>query len=246
MTGRGDTHEPAAPERRVLYGRRKGRRLRAGQVRLVERLLPRLEFVPPASGPLDVERLFGRDCPELWLEIGFGAGEHLAAQARAHPDACLIGCEPFLNGVARLLARIEADGLANIRIFRDDARVLLRCLAEASLANVFILFPDPWPKARHHRRRIVSPQLLDGLARAMKDDARLRIATDHPGYLSWILEHLTRHPDFAWTARGPADWRRRPDDWPATRYEEKAVQAGRRCTYLDHVRRPRGADERQR
>jgi tRNA (guanine-N7-)-methyltransferase len=146
----------------------------------------------------------------------------------------------FENGVARLLGEIERRGLANIRVFADDARVLLRALPERSVGRVFVLFPDPWPKVRHHKRRLIAPAALDRLAAVMADGAELRLATDDPGYLAWMLEHAAGHPQFRWLARVPADWRERPPDWPATRYEEKARTAGRRPAFLRFERRPRG------
>ena len=163
----------------------------------------------------------------VWLEIGFGGGEHLAAQAELRRDIGFIGCEVFENGIAKLLGEVECRHLANIRLFIDDARLLIGALPAASVERVFILFPDPWPKRRHHKRRIVSRETLDGLARIMSDGAELRLATDDPDYFSWMLECVTGHPAFAWLARRPADWRERPPDWPPTRYEEKARAAGR-------------------
>jgi tRNA (guanine-N7-)-methyltransferase len=176
---------------------------------------------------------------EVWLEIGFGGGEHLAAQAAAHPHHGLIGCEVFENGVVKMLAEAERLRLANLRLFVDDARLLVRALPEASLGRVFILFPDPWPKQRHHKRRMVATETLDALARAMRDGAELRLATDDRDYLRWMLEHVTAHPDFVWLARRPADWRERPADWPATRYEQKALAAGRAPAFLRLLRKPR-------
>ncbi len=226
------------PERRrILYGRRRGRRLRTGQRARVEELLPTLEI---DLENVEAGRLFG-DARPLWLEIGFGGGEHLAWQAAAHPDVGVIGCEPFMNGVVKLLGLIDADGLENVRLFRDDARLLVERLPPQSLERAFILFPDPWPKARHHKRRIVSDPVLGQLATALVDGAELRIATDDPGYLEWILMHMRRQADFEWQARRPADWRERADDWPQTRYEAKAVAAGRRCAFLSYRRRPRGS-----
>ncbi|HSR54932.1 MAG TPA: tRNA (guanine(46)-N(7))-methyltransferase TrmB, partial [Alphaproteobacteria bacterium] len=183
--------------RRTLYGRRKGRPLRPGRQRLVEELLPRIRL-PLARGgeeepgdagpPIEPLSLFTGEPPypggaaqpfgEVWLEVGFGAGEHLAAQAQAHPDVGFIGCEPFVNGVAALLARIDRLKLNNIRIFDDDARLVIDRLAPASLARVFVLFPDPWPKSRHAGRRFISADTLDALARAMAAGAELRFATD--------------------------------------------------------------------
>ena len=227
-----------APRRsRRIYGRRRGRPLRPGQRRLHDTLLPRLAVTLPETGALDPAALFAERPASVWLEIGFGAGEHLAAQAEAHPDIGFIGVEVFENGVARLVAEIARRGLANIRIFPDDARVLLDALAPASLDRVFILFPDPWPKTRHHKRRLVSTATLDRLAVLMRPRAELRLATDDRDYLAWILEHATAHPDFEWLARRPADWRERPADWPPTRYEEKARAAGRTPAFLRFVRR---------
>ncbi len=184
--------------------------------------------------------LFPAAVSEIWLEIGFGAGDHLAWQALRNSEVGLLGCEPFVEGVANLLSRIERDALRNIRILDDDARLLLDALAPASLDRVFILFPDPWPKTRHHKRRIVTTETLDCLARAMRPGAELRLATDHADYAAWMLAHATDHPDFAWTARRPADWRVRPADWPGTRYEAKADLQGRRSCYFSFRRRDDG------
>jgi len=227
--------------RPLLHGRRRGRKLRPGQRRLLDTLLPRLRFALPCERPLDPHRLFDRPVEAVWLEIGFGAGEHLAAQAAQHPGHGLIGCEVFENGVVKLLAEIERLGLANLRLLIDDARPLLGALAEASLERVFILFPDPWPKLRHHKRRLVATATLDALAHAMRDGAELRLATDDMDYLCWILERATAHAAFEWQARRPQDWRERPPDWPATRYEQKALAAGRRPAFLRFRRRPRAA-----
>jgi tRNA (guanine-N7-)-methyltransferase len=226
----------AGPPRRI-YGRRRGRPLRPGQRHLHETLLPRLAVSLPETRPLDPASLFTPRPAEVWLEIGFGAGEHLAAQAEAHPATGFLGCEVFENGVARLIAEIERRRLANIRIFPDDARALLDALAPASLDRVFILFPDPWPKTRHHKRRLVSTATLDRLATLMRPGAELRLATDDRDYLAWMLEHATAHPGFEWLARRPADWRERPPDWPPTRYEEKARAAGRTPVFLRFARR---------
>lgn len=228
-----------------LYGRRRGPRLRAGRQALMDRLLPELqidvpaESAPGAPGAIDPRALFAAPVEDFWLEIGFGGGEHLAAQAAAHPDIGLIGCEPFVNGVARLIARIDEAGLANIRLHPDDARPLIAALPDACLGRVFILFPDPWPKARHHKRRLVTTALLDALARVMADGAELRLATDHGGYARWMLARLIAHPAFAWTARRPGDWRDRPPDWPATRYETKAQARGQPGIFMRFQRRAR-------
>ena len=225
----------AAPQRRrVLYGRRRGRRLRPGRRDALDSVLPRIEIALPRPGALDLRALFD-DAVEIWLEVGFGAGEHLAAQAAANPGVGVIGCEPYLDGVAKLAARIEEAGLRNIRVFRDDARFLLDALPDASIGRAFVLFPDPWPKARHHKRRFLSRDGFQALARAMKDGAELRVATDDAGYEGWIREHAAAEGSF----RLAADSRARPPDWPATRYEEKAVAAGRRPAYFSFVRRNR-------
>jgi tRNA (guanine-N7-)-methyltransferase len=215
--------------RRTLYGRRRGKKLRAGQQSLLDTLLTRLAIVPPREGEtIDLARVFGGCLPTagVWLEVGFGSGEHLVWQAEKHPDVGLIGCEPYLNGVAKCLAHIERAQVGNIRLFTDDARLLMAALPPRSLARVFILFPDPWPKARHHKRRFVQRETLDRVAELMLPGAELRLATDDPSYLPWMVEHACRHPSFEWLAEHPRDWRTRPADWPATRYEQKGI-AGR-------------------
>jgi len=214
------------PRRRTLYGRRRGKKLRAGQQSLLDTLLPRLAIVlPPEGETIDLARAFGGRLPSngVWLEVGFGSGEHLVWQAEQHPDVGLIGCEPYLNGVAKCLAHIERTSVSNIRLFTDDARLLMAALPPRSLARVFILFPDPWPKARHHKRRFVQRKTLDRLADLMTPGAELRLATDDPSYLPWMVEHACTHPRFEWLAENPQDWRTRPGDWPATRYEQKGI-----------------------
>jgi len=193
----------------------------------MKELLPRLAFdpcQPPPASP-------------LWLEIGFGAGEHLAWQAAENPDVLLVGCEVYRNGIAACLGRVARDRLANVRIWPADARDLIEQMADASVDRAFLLFPDPWPKARHAERRFVAPANLDSLARILKPGAELRFATDDPVYLSWTLERLPLHPAFGWQVEGPGDWRQRPADWPATRYERKAIAQGRRPVYLRFRRR---------
>ncbi len=223
-----------------FYGRRRGRRLRATQERRLATLLPRLAVaLPPEGERLDPAGLFPVPVDDVWLEIGFGAGEHLAEQAATHPRVGLVGCEVFRNGIAALLGLVEARGLDNIRIFPDDARRLLPALPETSIGRCFVLFPDPWPKARHAARRFIGRANLDALARVLRDGAELRVASDEPGHVAWILEQATAHPAFAWTARRPVDWQRRTADWPATRYEAKAIAAGRRPHYFIFRRRPR-------
>ncbi|HZK91456.1 MAG TPA: tRNA (guanosine(46)-N7)-methyltransferase TrmB [Stellaceae bacterium] len=230
-----------ARSRQQFYGRRRGRPLRTGQRERRQSLLPQVSVALPENGTLDPKSLFPTPPREVWLEIGFGGGEHLAEQAERHPEIGFIGCEVFENGVVKLLGEIAGRGLVNTRIHADDARPLLAALAANSIGRVFILFPDPWPKARHRKRRLVTPATLDRLSEIMVDGAELRLATDDPDYLSWILEHATTHPAFVWTARRPTDWRERPFDWSPTRYEAKARKAGRPPIFLRFERRPRQA-----
>jgi tRNA (guanine-N7-)-methyltransferase len=205
----------------------------------VESVLPGLAFSLPPSGGLDPWMAFAPPPRAIWFEIGFGGGEHLAALAERHPDIGLIGCEVFENGIAKLLGEIVRRQLGNIRLFIDDARLLIAALPDASIERVFILFPDPWPKQRHKKRRIISREILDGLARIMTDGSELRLATDDHEHFSWMLERVTGHLAFEWLARRPADWRERPPGWPPTRYEEKARAAGRSPAFLRARRHPR-------
>jgi tRNA (guanine-N7-)-methyltransferase len=217
---------------RTLYGRRRGKKLRAGQEALLDTLLPKLLItIPPEPQKLDLAALFGAACEKIWLEVGFGAGEHLVWQAAEHPEVGLIGCEPFINGVAKCLAHIERTAVTNVRLFTDDARLLMAALPDGSLSRVFVLFPDPWPKTRHRKRRLVQRDTLDVLARLMKAGAELRLATDDPSYLPWMVEHACIHPAFEWLAERPSDWRGRPADWPPTRYEQKML-AGHKPVFL--------------
>jgi tRNA (guanine-N7-)-methyltransferase len=216
------------------HGRRKGWKLRPHQADLLGTLLPRLALAPEKGR--DPCHYFDRPVREVWLEIGFGGGEHLAWQAAHHPEIGLIGAEPFVAGMAKLLARIEQAQLSNIRLYTEDARDILAALPDASLARLFILFPDPWPKTRHHKRRFIQMEILDELARVLKPGSELRFATDDPSYLLWAAERLTTHPRFVWAARAAGDWRVRPADWPETRYEAKALAAGRMPAYLMLVR----------
>jgi tRNA (guanine-N7-)-methyltransferase len=218
------------------FGRRRGRKLSGRQERLLAELAPRVRPDLARPAPSDATALFTARVKQVWIEIGFGGAEHLVWQARHHPDVGIIGCEPFEEGVVKALTIIEDERLANILVHPDDVRPLLRWLPVASLDRAFILFPDPWPKARHRKRRLVGTPLLDQLARAMKPGAELRLGTDIGDYARTMLAALMRHPHFRWTATTAADWRNRPEDWPQTRYEAKAVREGRRCTYLRFIR----------
>ena len=235
-----DKNSSIPPER--FYGRRKGKPLKAGRRSLLDTLLPDLAIATPSPGTkLNPRNLFPAGLRAFWLEIGFGGGEHLAAQAAAHRDVGVIGSEVFLNGVAGLLKHVQIHGLTNVRIYHDDVRHLLPTLPDASLERIFLLFPDPWPKMRHAKRRFISTLMMDELGRLLSDGGELRVASDHPVYVRWALTHGTDHPLFQWQARSPADWRERPADGFATRYEEKAVTAGRPPVHLRFLRRPRSS-----
>ena len=233
----------AAP--RKLYGRRQGRPLRAGRRHLLDEVLPGLEIeLPDEDRSLDPVQLFDRPPPAVFLEIGFGAGEHLVWQAAHHPEAGFLAAEYFVTGVATLLGQLpEGERGARLRLYIGDARDLLDALPDACLDRIFILFPDPWPKRRHHKRRLIQAATAGSLARVLKDGGELRFATDDAGYLAWALERLTAEPALEWQVRGPDDWRRRRDDWPPTRYEEKALAAGRRPAYLRFRRRARACPD---
>ncbi len=216
----------------------------------MQTLLPRLAL--KLESGRDTRTYFPPACPagrdngavrDAWLEIGFGGGEHLLWQAQAHSDIGMIGAEPYQSGVAKFLSRLASrseqgnDDLTNIWIYQDDARDILKALPDRSLGRVFLLFPDPWPKTRHHKRRFLQMATLDELARVMTAGAELRFATDDRSYFLWALERLMSHPAFGWQAQSCRDWQRRPEDWPQTRYEAKAVSAGRACAYLQFQRR---------
>ena len=233
-----DNHNPNALASELRsYGRKRGRKPSPRQAQLFETVLPRVAVdLNAPSGRLSGGESEGVN--KLWLEIGFGGAEHLIWQATHNRQALLIGCEPFIDGVVKALAAIDENGLGNIRLHADDARPLLRWLPPQSLDRVFILFPDPWPKKKHVKRRLVSKPLLDLLARAMKPGAELRIGTDIGDYARTLLLAFEATPAFRWTATSPQDWRVRPDDWPPTRYEAKAIREGRTRYFLSFVRTP--------
>jgi tRNA (guanine-N7-)-methyltransferase len=218
------------PRRRLLYGRRQGHRLSARQHGLLDDLLPRLAI--PRTGALMPETLFSVMPKGLALEVGFGGGEHLAAQAQGRPDWGFMGCEPFVNGMAQALARIEAENLGNIRLHAGDARDVLERLPPACLDAVYVLFPDPWPKTRHWKRRFIGPDTVPLLAHVLKPGGLLRVASDISDYVRWTLLHLMPSGRFDWLAEAPSEWRMRPADWPGTRYEAKALRQGRKPAYL--------------
>lgn len=213
------------------YGRRRGRKRSPRQEALLRDVLPKVAVDLAVSA----DELFGvADGParELWLEIGFGGGEHLIWQARENSSVTLIGCEPFEDGAVKVLDQIERDRIANIRLHVGDARDVLRWLPEASVARAFILFPDPWPKRKQQKRRLINAHLLSMLARVLQPRAQLRIGTDIGDYARSLLEAFEGEARFRWLAKGPSDWRLRPSDWPETRYESKAEREGRRRYYF--------------
>ena len=232
--------EDGAPWRN-FYGRRHGKTLRKGQRRLLATRLAELapEGVSwaenPGRDPVDLKALFP-EAREVWLEIGFGGGEHMLHMAAAHPDIGIIGCEAYINGVAMLLSGIERAGVGNLAIHPGDARDLMDVLPGGSVAQVFLLYPDPWPKKRHHKRRFINPENLNQLARIMAPGAVLRLATDIGDYVRHALEVLERDRRFGGLARGPADWREPWPGWPGTRYEAKALREGRPPHYLSFRR----------
>jgi len=218
---------------RRLYGRSKGRPLRAGQADLLEELLPALSV--PDEGPLDSERLFGDRRP-LHFEIGFGAGEHLAFRADLLPDHGFVGAEPFLNGVVGALGHIRDRHLANVRIHMGDALDIVERLPEKSLRFVYLLHPDPWPKARHAKRRMVNRGPLDLIASRMEPGGEFRLGTDDPVYCRWAMMIMNQRRDFEWLAERAADFLTRPGGWPETRYEAKARREGREVWYFRYRR----------
>lgn len=224
---------------RNFYGRLKGKPLKDSQKTYIsedlEDLSPGLVSWQdnPDRVPLDLDALFG--ARDVWLEIGFGGGEHLVHQARQNPDVGIIGAEPYINGVAMLLGKIRRAGVSNLAVHPGDVRDLMDVLPAGSIKRAFLLYPDPWPKSRHHRRRFVTPEHLEPLARVMAPGAHLRVATDIPDYVRQTLEEVPR-AGFEWTAQGPSDWRVAWDDWFSTRYEQKALREGRVPHYMTFVR----------
>ena len=196
----------------------------------MEELLPRLAIGD--AGPIDPAALFDWRPQQVEMEIGFGGGEHLARLATARPDAGFIGCEPFIDGVAKLLVAIEEKGLTNIRLFADDARHLLPRISAASLDAVYLLYPDPWPKTRHHKRRFVNQQTLAQIHQLLKPGGLLFFTSDIDDYVRWTLMHIRRHGGFEWRAQRATDWQNPPPGWQSTRYEQKALREGRPPTYL--------------
>ncbi|MEO1150160.1 MAG: tRNA (guanosine(46)-N7)-methyltransferase TrmB [Pseudomonadota bacterium] len=218
-----------------LYGRRQDKPLKPRQAALMDTLLPSLRVDVPSEGTLDPVAMFSGQS-EIWLEIGFGGGEHMAWQAANNRDVGIIGAEPFINGVAKLLVHVDDEGLDNVRIHHGDARPLMERLPAGSLSRLFVLHPDPWPKARHHKRRVINRWFFNDASRLLRPGGMLRVASDIPDYITWTLMHARGEPALRWTASDMADWTTRANDWPQTRYEAKALREGRVATYLTFER----------
>jgi len=241
LEGSRDSHmtadENTGPDRLRLYGRRVGPKLRPRQAARVATAWAQLDLTARPLRLRDPLHLFDHECRSVWLEIGFGAGEHLAWQARHNPRIGLIGCEAFLNGVAKALAVIDREDLGNVRVHYGDARELIDLLGDGTLDRAFLLYPDPWPKRRHWKRRFVNAETVAGLHRVLRPGAELRVASDIAGYITWTLEVFARHGGFETFSDIAGERNPRPADWPPTRYEQKALAAERRPSYLVFRRR---------
>ena len=221
---------PSPAKRPRLYGRAKGRPLRRVQQGLMDTLYPKIEI---SEDPLAGLSAFD----EVWLEIGFGGSEHLIWQAQHNSNVAVLGAEPFLNGAAKAVAGVDELGLENVRLYQGDGRWIMDNLPNSSLDCLFVLFPDPWPKSRHNKRRIINPEFLEETHRILKPGGRFRFASDIISYVDWTLTRIHAHGGFTWPARMLSDWRTRPEDWPGTRYEAKAFREGRSCHYFEFLRK---------
>jgi tRNA (guanine-N7-)-methyltransferase len=238
-TAGGDPRGHARPQddgahhgRGAFFGRRKGHKLRAHQADLIEHLLPRLALDIGDADRSGLAELFDPPVDVVRLEIGFGGGEHLIAEARAFPRYGFIGCEPYVNGMAKILTQIEAHNIGNIRLFAGDAAQLLAWAPPHSLARIDLIHPDPWPKRRHWKRRFVQDATIATMARALKPNGEFRFVSDIDDYCAWTLAHLLRSSDFVWTAERASDWRLPWSDYTMTRYGRKAEREGRHAAYL--------------
>ena len=238
-------HRDASPDdgaavhaRGSFFGRRKGHRLRSHQADLIENLLPHLSLDISAPSAADLATLFDPKAERVRLEIGFGGGEHLIAEAQAHPQIGFIGCEPYVNGMAKILSAIEAHNIGNnIKLLAGDAAELLAWAPAHSLDRIDLIHPDPWPKRRHWKRRFVQDATVAAMARVLKPSGEFRFVCDIDDYVAWTLQHLARSPDFVWTAERADDWRLPWADYTMTRYGRKAVREGRRAAYLRFARK---------
>ncbi len=220
-----------------FFGRRHGKLLRPHQSNLFEDLLPRLKLDLATPAPQDLRSLFEAPVETVRMEIGFGGGEHLHHESGRYPQSGFIGVEPFINGMAKMLAALDQAPRPNLRLYDEDATAVLDWLPDASLAGIDLFYPDPWHKRRHWKRRFVSDANLDRFARVLKPGAKFRFASDIEHYVNWTLQHCRRHAAFDWQAESPADWNDAYEDWPGTRYEAKAFREGRRAAYLTFIRR---------
>jgi tRNA (guanine-N7-)-methyltransferase len=227
---------PETDADRRFFGRRKGHKLRVHQLDLIEQLLPRLALdiggPDDTSKPSDLADLFERPVDDVRLEIGFGGGEHLIAEAQAFPNVGFIGCEPYVNGMAKILAQIETHDITNIRLFAGDAAELLAWAPPLSLVRIDLIHPDPWPKRRHWKRRFVQDATVAAMCRILKPSGEFRFVSDIEDYCAWTLAHLLRSPDFDWTAQRADDWRLPWPDYTMTRYGRKAEREGRKAAYF--------------
>lgn len=232
-------HRPGEPRESAFFGRRKGKALRKGQAERLEVDLPKLslDLTAPVATPLSA--LFPAMPTEIRLEIGFGGGEHLIHRAIERPDVGFIGVEPFVNGMTKALGHIAAEGITNVRLSGEDGVRVLDWLPDAALDRVLLLYPDPWPKKRHWKRRFVGPDTVARFARVLKDDGEFWFASDIDTYVDWTLRYVRANPAFVWTASAPDDWRQPWEGWPSTRYEAKARREGRGSAYLTFRRLPR-------
>ncbi|WP_340159556.1 tRNA (guanosine(46)-N7)-methyltransferase TrmB [uncultured Hoeflea sp.] len=220
----------------AFYGRRKGKALKVPQAAALSELLPVLKLDLASPAPKPFEGLWPKPVSAVRLEIGFGGGEHLLHRARSAPDTGFIGIEPFVNSMAKMLGGLESEGLDNIRLYDDDATQVLDWLPDACIDQIDLLYPDPWPKKKHWKRRFVSRVNLDRFARVLKPGGRFCFASDIDTYVNWTLAHIADHPEFEWTARKAADWHEPWQGWPSTRYEAKAIREGRTPCYLEFRR----------
>jgi tRNA (guanine-N7-)-methyltransferase len=217
---------------RAFFGRRKGHKLRQHQAELIGQLLPRLALAIDSEAPADARKIFTPAADDVRLEIGFGGGEHLAAEAQNFATTGFIGCEPYVNGMAKILAQIETAGIGNIRLFAGDAAELLAWLPKASLSRIDLIHPDPWPKRRHWKRRFVQDRTIAAMARVLKAGGEFRFVCDIDDYCAWTLSHLARSQDFVWLAERVDDFRLPWDGYTMTRYGRKATREGRKAAYL--------------
>lgn len=224
-------------QRRAFYGRRKGHPLRPQRANLIDALLPQLALDLGTPAPADLSCLFHVPTGATRLEIGFGGGEHLAAEALAFPNVGFIGCEPYVNGMAKILSQVETHNIANIRLFAGDAAELLAWAPPRSLARIDLIHPDPWPKRRHWKRRFVQDATVAAMARVLRPGGEFRFVSDIDGYCAWTLLHLLRSPDFVWLAERASDWLQPWDGYTMTRYGRKAEREGRKAAYLRFRRR---------